>query len=71
LLEQKAVNEREIRIAPIFLQNGISSTVIIPISIARRKGLDRPCHVTIEETDDGIFIKKLDLNLAAKLEKDN
>lgn len=63
LLAQKTVNEREIRVCPIFLVNGYSSNVIIPKSMARNKGIDKPCHVTVQETDDGILIKKLDLKL--------
>lgn len=61
LLEQKSVNERKIQVCPIFLQNKYSSTVIIPRSMAKNKGMDNPCHVTVQETDDGILIKKLDL----------
>ena len=49
------------KVAPIFLSNGISSTLIIPISIARRYGLDRPSHVVVEEKEDGILIKPLHL----------
>jgi hypothetical protein len=51
----------EKKVAPIFLSNGISSTLIIPIEMARRYHLDRPCHVVLEEKEDGIFIKRLDL----------
>jgi len=47
------------RIAPIFLSNGLSSTVIIPIELARKYAIDRPSHVTIEDTQDGILIRKL------------
>jgi len=46
-------------IAPIFLSNSVSATVIIPIDIARKYEIDRPSHVTIEDTQDGILIKKL------------
>ena len=48
-----------LKIAPIFLTNKISATLIIPIEIARRHGLDRPSHVVIEDTEDGILIRKL------------
>ena len=51
----------EKKVAPIFLSNGISSTLIIPIEMARRYHLDKPSHVVLEEKEDGIFIKKLDL----------
>jgi hypothetical protein len=47
------------KIRHIFLSGKLSSTVIIPIDIARRKGLDKPTNVIIEEMDDGVFIKRL------------
>jgi bifunctional DNA-binding transcriptional regulator/antitoxin component of YhaV-PrlF toxin-antitoxin module len=50
-----------LKIAPIFLTNKISATLIIPIEIARRHGLDRPSHVVVEDTKDGILIRKLRL----------
>lgn len=48
-------------IAPIFLSNKISATLIIPIDLARKKGLDRPAHVILEETEKGILIRKLEV----------
>lgn len=48
------------RICPIFLTNGKSSTVIIPIDIARKYNIDKPTHVTVQDTDKGILIKKLE-----------
>jgi hypothetical protein len=47
-------------IGRIFLTNKISATLIIPIEIARRHGLNEPSHVVIEETTEGISIKKLE-----------
>ena len=44
--------------APIFLSNGISSTLIIPIKTARRYGLDKPVECKTEEKQEGILIKK-------------
>ena len=54
--------ESQKKIASIFISNGISSTVIIPIDLARKYALDKPSHVTIEDTQDGILIKKLVVN---------
>jgi hypothetical protein len=51
----------EKKIAPIFMSNGISATVIIPIEFARKYAIDRPSHVTIEDTPGGILIKKLEV----------
>jgi hypothetical protein len=53
----------EKKVAPIFLSNGISSTLIIPIEMAWRYRLDKPSHVVLEEKEDGIFIKRLDLEV--------
>jgi len=47
-------------IGKIFLINKISATLIIPIELARKHGLNQPSHVTIEDTDQGILIKKLE-----------
>ena len=47
-------------IGKIFLINKISATLIIPIELARKHGLNQPSHVTIEDTDQGILIRKLD-----------
>jgi hypothetical protein len=49
------------KITYTFLSGKLSSTLIIPIEIARRHGFDKPIPVVIEEKGDGIFIKKLDL----------
>ena len=49
------------KIAPIFLTNKISATLIIPIDLARKYQLNEPSHVVLEERDEGILIKKLEL----------
>jgi hypothetical protein len=49
------------KIAPIFMSNKISSTLIIPIKIARRYGMDKPTNVVIEEKEDCILIRKLEV----------
>jgi hypothetical protein len=48
-------------ITKIFLSGRLSATLIIPIEMARRHGLEKPSHVVIEERPDGILIKKLEL----------
>lgn len=53
--------ENQMKIAPIFLSNGLSSTLIIPIELARKYSIDRPSHVTIEDTEQGLLIKKLEV----------
>lgn len=49
------------KIAPIFLTNKLSATLIIPIDLARRHGIDGPSHVIIEDTANGIVIRKLEV----------
>jgi hypothetical protein len=46
------------KIASIFISNGISSTLIIPIELARKYGIDGPSHVTIEDTEKEILKEK-------------
>jgi bifunctional DNA-binding transcriptional regulator/antitoxin component of YhaV-PrlF toxin-antitoxin module len=48
-------------ISKIFLLNKISTTLIIPISIARKYGLSKSSHVIVEEVPDGILLKKLEV----------
>jgi hypothetical protein len=49
------------RITHTFISGRASSTLIIPISIARKYGLDKPTDVIVEEHNDGILVKKFDL----------
>jgi hypothetical protein len=49
------------RITHTFLSGRLSATLIIPVDIARRHGLERPSQVVVEETERGILIRKLDL----------
>jgi hypothetical protein len=42
--------------------SGGSTIMVIPIKIARKYGIDKPAHVVVEEAQDGILIKKLDLD---------
>lgn len=49
------------KVTHTFLSGQRSATVIIPIEIARKHGLDTPSNVTVEETDEGILIKKIEV----------
>jgi hypothetical protein len=49
------------RVTHIFLSGRLSSTVIIPIDIARKYGLDKPANVVVEEKPEGILIRKLNI----------
>jgi hypothetical protein len=52
--------ERDKKIVPIYLSNGLSSTLVIPIQLARRYQIDKPSYVTVEGTKDGILVKKME-----------
>ena len=49
------------KVTHTFLSGRLSATLIIPIETARKYGLDRPANVVIEETNDGILIRKLEI----------
>jgi len=53
------------KITHTFLSGKISATLIIPIEIARKYGLEKPSNVVVEENEKGILIRKVsteDLN---------
>ena len=47
------------QVSPIFLSNGVSSTLVIPHKMAVKAGIDKPSHVVLEEKLGGILIRKL------------
>jgi hypothetical protein len=49
------------KVTSTFITGKFSATLVIPIEIARNKGLDKPSHVIVEETDNGILIRKLEI----------
>jgi hypothetical protein len=60
----KASNIRTLEVkevTKIFLSGKLSATLVIPIEIARRHGLERPAHVVVEERPEGILIRKLEV----------
>jgi len=50
-------------LSKVWLTNKISATLIIPIDIAKKYGLNEPSHVVVEERPElnGILIRKLEL----------
>jgi hypothetical protein len=44
-----------------FLSGRLSATLVIPIEIARRHGLEKPAHVIIEERPEGILVRRLEI----------
>jgi hypothetical protein len=57
-LEAKSKNRE---ITKIWLHNNVSASLIIPIEIARKHNLTKGKHVIVEDTDQGILIRKLNL----------
>ena len=55
-LETKPKNRE---ITKIWLHNNVSASLIIPIEIARKHNLTKGNHVIVEDTDQGILIRKL------------
>jgi hypothetical protein len=55
------MSEYKKNVTHTFISGKLSSTLIIPIDTARKYGLDRRVNVVVEEQEDGIFIKKLNL----------
>jgi bifunctional DNA-binding transcriptional regulator/antitoxin component of YhaV-PrlF toxin-antitoxin module len=49
------------KITSTFLSGRLSGTLVVPIEIARRNNLDKPSEVTVEETENGILVRKLNL----------
>ena len=50
------------KITHVFLSGKLSSTIIIPIDTARKYGLDKPSNVVVEEREDGILIKPVEIS---------
>lgn len=49
------------KVTHTFLSGKLSATLVIPIDTARKYGLERPANVVVEEKDDGILIRKLEI----------
>ena len=49
------------KIIHTFLSGKLSATLIIPIDIARKYGIDQPTNVIVEERPEGILIRKVEV----------
>jgi hypothetical protein len=49
-------------VTKIWLHNNVSASLIIPVEIARKHNLTKGNHVVVEDTDQGILIRKLDID---------
>lgn len=61
MLKMSTLQTRSKEISKIWLHNNISASLIIPVEIARKHNLTKGNHVVVEDTDEGILIRKLDL----------
>ena len=52
------------KIIRCWMTGSSSTTLVIPRDFARKYKIDKACHLVIEETKDGILIRKLDLDKA-------
>jgi hypothetical protein len=50
------------KVSHTFLSGRLSATLIIPIDIARKYGMEKPTNVVVEERDDGILIKRVQIS---------
>jgi hypothetical protein len=57
---QQTSTERK-KVTSIFTSGRVSATMVIPIDTAKKYGLADGSHVTIEELQDGILIRKLQI----------
>ena len=49
------------KITHTFMSGRLSATLIIPIDMARKYGLHKPANVVVEEREEGILIRKLEI----------
>jgi hypothetical protein len=50
---------KEKEVTKTFLTGKVSATLIIPIEMARKHGLEKPSHVVVEEMGEGLLIRRL------------
>jgi hypothetical protein len=53
--------EEELEITRTWVTGHNSCTLIIPKDFAKQYGLDKPTHVIVKGTSEGILIKKLEV----------
>ena len=59
LINKNVTKKKEV--SKTWISGPSSCTLIIPKSLAKSHGLDKPSHVLIEDTENGILIRKLEL----------
>jgi hypothetical protein len=61
-MENKDTHTPRKRITSTFVSGTTSCTLIIAKELAKRYGIDEPSHVIVEGTEEGILIRKLELD---------
>jgi hypothetical protein len=49
------------KVTSIFLTGKVSATMVIPIETARKYSLEEGTHVVLQETPEGILLRKLEI----------
>jgi hypothetical protein len=49
------------KVTSIFLTGKVSATMVIPIETARKYGLEEGTHVILQETPEGILLRRLEI----------
>ena len=49
------------RVTSIFTSGKVSATMVIPIETARKYRLEEGTHVILQETPEGILLRRLDI----------
>jgi bifunctional DNA-binding transcriptional regulator/antitoxin component of YhaV-PrlF toxin-antitoxin module len=49
------------KVSHTFISGKFSTVLVLPVAIARKHGLDKPSDVIVEETDNGILVRKLEI----------
>jgi hypothetical protein len=57
--ESTSTNTNTKNVAQAYASGKFSTLIVIPIEISRKLRIDKPSNLTVEETNDGILIKKL------------
>lgn len=59
MIKKNVKNQKEI--SKTWLSGPGSCTLVIPKTVAKSHGLEKPSYVLIEDTEHGILIRKLEL----------
>jgi len=57
--EKHSLDDKEI--IRTWLSGNCSCTLVLPKDFAKEYGLDKPAHVIVQKTQDGLLIKKLEI----------